>query len=598
VGVDPKGLDIESIFATALLKTDPADRTSFLDETCGRDFELRASLERLLEAFEETGDSLDDPAAQSDAVATIPAESRRGDRARGRRAPQPFGEGVGSVIGPYVLVGRLGEGGMGTVYLAEQERPVRRRVALKIIKPGMDSYQVIARFEAERQALAFMDQENIARVFDAGTTDTGRPYFVMELVKGLPITDYCDRNRLSLFDRLELMLPVCRAIQHAHQKGIIHRDLKPSNVVVTLAEKKPVPKVVDFGIAQAIDQRLTEKMMFTQMGTVEGTLDYVSPEQAEMGAVDIDTRTDIYSLGVLLYELVTGTTPLSRATLRQGGYVEIIRQIRETEPPQPSTRLAELSETLPSISSARNTEPSKLAKLLKGEIDWIVMKALAKDRAHRYESAGGLSREIERYLNGEPVEAGPPSATYRLRKLARKYQGLLATSLAFVAILFGAALLSTYLAIRANRALTLARQEATAAEAERQSEATQRHKAEDERYLTALNNLAMAYLPSKPAAAESLLRDCLSMRDQIAPDAWETFDTRSLLGASLSAQKKYAEAEPLLLQAYDGLKARETKIPAPYSARVAQAGLRLVELYDAWGKEDQATLWRQRLGAR
>jgi serine/threonine protein kinase len=483
VGVDSKVPDIESIFATALLRTDPAERTSFLVETCGQDVELRASVERLLAAFEETGDTSDTTTAGSDSVATIPADPRPVDCAGERRAPELFGEAPGSVFGPYTLVARLGQGGMGAVYLAEQERPVRRQVALKIIKPGMDSYQVIARFEAERQALALMDHQNIAKVFDAGTTDTGRPYFVMELVNGLPITEYCDRQQLSPTERLELMLPVCRAIQHAHQKGIIHRDLKPSNVLVSLADPGApgVPKVIDFGIAKAIDQRLTEKTMFTQMGTIVGTLEYMSPEQADMGGLDIDTRSDIYSLGVLLYELLTGTTPLGRATVRHAAYLEIIRRIREIEPPKPSTRLSELRDTLPSISAVRKTEPAKLAKLLKGELDWIVMKSLDKDRSRRYETASGLARDIEQYLNDEPVEAGPPSASYRLRKLAHKHRGALTTASAFAVLLVAAVAVSTYLAVQANYAQAQARRQARAAELARQSEAAERRNAEEER---------------------------------------------------------------------------------------------------------------------
>ena len=309
---------------------------------------------------------------------------------------------------------------MGVVYMAEQESPVRRKVALKIIKPGMDTDQVIARFEAERQALAMMDHPNIARVFDAGATEAGRPFFVMELVNGIPITDYCDEARLTPRQRLELFVPVCRAIQHAHQKGVIHRDVKPSNVMVTLHDDRPVPKVIDFGVAKATGQRLVERSLFTQFGAIVGTLEYMSPEQARLGGLDVDTRCDVYALGVLLYELLTGSTPLDHRKIRESAYAEILRRIEEEEPPMPSTRLGDSRETLPSIATCRQTEPARLARLVRGELDWIVMRALEKDRTRRYESAGGFARDVERYLADEAVEACPPSATYRLRKFASK----------------------------------------------------------------------------------------------------------------------------------------------------------------------------------
>jgi tetratricopeptide (TPR) repeat protein len=324
---------------------------------------------------------------------------------------------------------------------------------------------VIARFEAERQALALMDHPNIARVLDAGATESGRPYFVMELVNGIPITEYCDQAQLTPRERLELLVRVCEAIQHAHQKGIIHRDLKPSNVLVTLHDGRPVPKVIDFGVAKAISQRLTERTMFTQFGAVIGTLEYMSPEQAERSGLDIDTRSDIYALGILLYELLTGTTPLERAKLHQAGYAEILKRIKEEEPPKPSTRLSASKPALASIAERRRTEPAKLARLVRGELDWIVMKALEKDRTRRYATASGLARDIERYLHDEPVEVGPPSATYRLRKLARKHRAALVTLAGFAAVIMIAAVVSTFLAIRATMAERLASQRLAESEA-------------------------------------------------------------------------------------------------------------------------------------
>ena len=302
-------------------------------------------------------------------------------------------------------------------------QPVQRKVALKVIKPGMDSRQVIARFEAERQALAMMDHVNIARVLDAGATEAGRPYFVMELVHGVPITKYCDDNHLTPRERLELFVPVCQAIQHAHQKGIIHRDIKPSNVMVTLYDGKPVPKVIDFGVAKATEQKLTERTLFTQYGTMVGTLEYMSPEQAEMSALGVDTRSDIYSLGVLLYELLTGSTPLTHKRMKEAAYAEILRMIKEEEPPKPSTRLSDSGEALASISAHRHTEPAKLTKLVRGELDWIVMKTLEKDRNRRYETANGFAADVQRYLDDEPVQACPPSAGYRLRQVRPAEQG-------------------------------------------------------------------------------------------------------------------------------------------------------------------------------
>jgi len=329
---------------------------------------------------------------------------------------------------------------MGVVYLAEQVEPVRRRVALKIIKLGMDTRQVVARFETERQALAVMDHPNIARVFDAGATETGRPYFVMELARGIPITDYCDRHKLSAQERLKLFIGVCQAVQHAHQKGVIHRDLKPSNILVVVQDDRPVPKIIDFGIAKATDHRLAQRTLFTERGQLIGTPEYMSPEQAEMSGLDVDTRTDIYSLGVILYELLAGALPFDAGELRSAGFGEIQRIIRETEPPKASTRLSTLKETKAEIAEKRGTDAGSLVKLLRGDLDWITMKAMAKDRTHRYSSASELAAEIERYMRHEPVTAGPPSALYRIRKYVRRHKlGVAAAAVVLLAVLVGTA---------------------------------------------------------------------------------------------------------------------------------------------------------------
>jgi eukaryotic-like serine/threonine-protein kinase len=346
--------------------------------------------------------------------------------------------GTGELMGPYRLLQQVGEGGMGEVWLAEQTRPVRRQVALKIIKAGMDSKQVIARFEAERQALALMDHPSIARVFDAGATPQGRPYFAMEYVRGEPITNYCDRNRLGTLARLELFIRVCEGVQHAHQKGLIHRDLKPSNVLVTIDNEQPAPKIIDFGVAKATTQHLTERTLFTEVGALIGTPEYMSPEQAELTGLDIDTRTDVYALGVLLYELLTGTMPFSSQDLRAKGLDEIRRIIREVEPPRPSTRLSQGAAASAEVAAHRHTEPARLARQLRGDLDWITMKALEKDRTLRYGSASDLASDLRRYLHDEPVLAGPPSVGYRTRKFVRRHRfGVLtAASIAMLLVVF------------------------------------------------------------------------------------------------------------------------------------------------------------------
>jgi len=417
---------VKENFLAAVEKHDAAEREAYLQDACGADEKMRRQVEALLGKHAQAGSFLESPVHPVDTA-----------------EQQPLTESSGAVIGPYKLLQQIGEGGMGVVWMAEQTKPVQRKVALKVIKPGMDTRQVIARFEAERQALAMMDHVNIARVFDGGATENGLPYFVMELVHGVPITKYCDDNHLTPRERLELFVPVCQAIQHAHQKGIIHRDIKPSNVMVTLYDGKPVPKVIDFGVAKATEQKLTERTLFTQYGTMVGTFEYMSPEQAEMSALGVDTRSDIYSLGVLLYELLTGTTPLTHKLMKEAAYAEILRMIKEEEPPRPSKRLSDSGVALVSISAQRHMEPAKLTKQVRGELDWIVMKCLEKDRNRRYESASALAADVQRYLNDEPVEACPPSAWYRFRKFARRKKPLFMTaSVIAVAFLMAVATLA------------------------------------------------------------------------------------------------------------------------------------------------------------
>ena len=419
------------IFIAALQKEDPVERQAYLNEACTGQPELRRQVEDLLRLYEGAGSFLEKPAAGS-----LPENPFVAAPTTVTIDP-PVAEGAGVSIGPYKLVELIGEGGMGAVWMAHQTEPVKRLVALKLIKAGMGSAQVVARFEAERQALALMDHPNIARVLDAGTTNSGRPYFVMDLVKGVPITNYCDEHHLTPRQRLELFIPICQAVQHAHQKGIIHRDLKPSNVLVAPYDGRPVPKVIDFGVAKAAGPQLTDHTLVTGFGAVVGTPEYMSPEQAEFNNQDIDTRSDIYALGVLLYELLTGTPPFTSKELKHAGMMEILRVIREREPTKPSTKLSS-ADGLPALAANRGTEPKKLTTIVRGELDWIVMKALEKDRARRYETANGFARDIQRYLDDVPVEACPPWAGYRLRKFVRRHKGpVLAASLILLALVAG-----------------------------------------------------------------------------------------------------------------------------------------------------------------
>jgi serine/threonine protein kinase/predicted Zn-dependent protease len=426
----------ETLFHVVLGKP-LGEREAFLKDACDGDETLRQRVQALLDAHENAASFLKQPAGEALPPRATTPENGGVDRGAETTDDPPPGIGPGSLIGPYKLMQKLGEGGMGTVHVAQQEHPVKRRVALKIIKSGMDSAHVIARFEQERQALALMDHPNIAKVLDAGTTQNGLPYFVMELVKGIPITKFCDQERLTPRERLELFIPVCHAVQHAHQKGIIHRDLKPSNVIIALYDGKPVPKVIDFGVAKATSQKLTEGTVFTEVGQMVGTLEYMAPEQAELNNLDIDTRADIYALGVVLYELLTGSPPFTGKQLRSAAFSEMLRMIREVEPPKPSTKLSS-SDELPGIAAKRKLEPKRLTRLIQGDLDWIIMKCLEKERGRRYETANGLALDVLRYLHEEPVLAGPPRASYRLRKfLRRNRHGVIAAGILLVTLLAG-----------------------------------------------------------------------------------------------------------------------------------------------------------------
>jgi serine/threonine protein kinase/Flp pilus assembly protein TadD len=469
--------EAKPIFLEALDREAPHELDRFLDRACGRDAALRARVEELLRAHQDAGNFLGRPDQ------TAVTQDRRVD------------EGPGTVIGSYKLLEQIGEGGFGVVFMAEQQQPLRRKVALKILKPGMDTRHVVARFEAERQALALMDHPNIAKVLEGGATASGRPYFVMDLVKGVPITDYCDQNQLTTRERLGLFVSVCQAVQHAHQKGIIHRDIKPSNVLVTLHDGNALVKVIDFGIAKALGQQLTDKTLFTGFAQLIGTPLYMAPEQAALSNADVDTRSDIYSLGVLLYQLLTGATPFDKDRFKEVGYDEICRILREEEPPRPSTRLSTLGQAAATVSTQRKSDPKQLSQLFRGELDWIVMKCLEKDRNRRYETASSLAKDIERYLHNEPVQACPPSARYRLGKFVRRHKGAISL-VVFVFVAVAGAGLSMGWALR-DRAV---REE----EIERDQQA--RQQALEKRVYTALDDAAGFQAVAKWAEAVAAVK--------------------------------------------------------------------------------------------
>ncbi len=495
----------------------PDQRATLLDRKCGDDAALKSRILAMIAAAED----ISPPPADTQATLDVPS-------VRDRSSYRHIGESIGTMIGPYKLLEEIGEGGFGSVFMAEQQRPVQRRVALKIIKLGMDTRQVVARFEQERQALALMDHPNIARVLDAGATEAGRPFFVMELVKGKPITTFCDEGRLSIDERLELFAQVCTAVQHAHTKGIIHRDIKPSNVLVNVQDSKPCAKVIDFGIAKATAAKLTDKTVFTQHAQIIGTPEYMSPEQAQ-SSLDIDTRTDVYSLGVLLYELLTGTTPFSGSDLRSAAYDEIRRIIREVDPPHPSKRLSQETQTLAGVASVRRSEPRKLGTTVRGELDWIVMKAIDKDRHRRYETASGLASDVRRYLAGEAVMAAPPGTAYRLRKFIRRNRTpVIAASLVVLALVLGV--------IGTSIGLLTANSERAAALEAKSSEMHQRTVAQSR---LAESQATVKFLDDMLAASDPLAQGkdvtVRKVLDRAAKSMSGQFEKRPLVAARLHA---------------------------------------------------------------